>query len=106
MTGNTLTDIIDWKTIQAVVASGKGSQYFPVGHELGTTKTNVGTITFRVLAHNHHKAAIDETLHTMTLEQKFVFGTTEAYKGFNSAPLKQSILPKLDLRQERIILNY
>jgi hypothetical protein len=62
----------DWLTIRQAVREGLGPFYYPEGYEFIThDSVNNQDITWVVRAHNHHQAADDSLIHTMTLESKY-----------------------------------
>lgn len=65
-------DPSNWLDIQSFVRTGKAPNLFPVGYEITMPHDTMGTITWVVRAHNHHKAADESLTHTMTLETKEV----------------------------------
>lgn len=69
---STSTAVEGWENIQAVVRSGLGPMFFPIGYEFEVQNSETGeTITWVVRAHDHHKAADSDLQHTMTLESKY-----------------------------------
>lgn len=66
-----------WTDVQSIIRDGDGPKYFPVGYEFATLDSNTGKdIIWVVRAHDHHTAANNELVHTMTLETKYVYSNS------------------------------
>jgi len=81
---DTLTAVNGWNDIKNAVRLGLGAKLFPVGYEFTTEDSVTGAvITWVVRGHNHHTAANGKLEHSMTLEMKYVYGTSSGtYKSF------------------------
>jgi len=81
---DTLTAVNTWEDIRNAVRLGLGETLFPVGYEFTTEDSATGaTIVWVVRGHNHHTAANNKLVHTMTLETKYVYGSASGtYKSF------------------------
>ncbi len=67
-------DITSWKAISQMVKMGLAPKLFPVGYEFSTLDSDTEkNIIWVVRGHNHHTAANEKLVHTMTLETKFVY---------------------------------
>ena len=63
-----------WQEVQHIVRAGLAEDVFTLGYEFTTPDSDTGIdIVWRVVAHNHHKAANENLKHTMTLEMKNVY---------------------------------
>ena len=63
-----------WQEVQRIVRAGFAADVFPLGYEFTTPDSDTGIdIVWRVVAHDHHKAANENLKHTMTLEMKNVY---------------------------------
>jgi len=80
---DTLTAVETWNDIRNAVRTGIADSLFPVGYEFPVAKTGCGNIVFVVRDHDHHTAANGHLTHTMTLEMKYAFGTSSAYKAID-----------------------
>lgn len=68
---------ISWSKVQKVVRAGLGPKLFPVWNEFAIHNSDENTdIIWRVVGHDHHKAANSSLEHTMTLEMKYVYSTS------------------------------
>ena len=81
---DTLTAVNTWEDIRNAVRLGLGETLFPVGYEFTTEDSATGaTIVWVVRGHNHHAAANNKLVHTMTLETKYVYsGSSGSYTSF------------------------
>lgn len=72
----------DWLSVQYTVRKGQGALYYPVGYEFTTHDADTNQdIKWRVVAHDHHAAADNSLVHTMTLELKNVYSNSNgSYK--------------------------
>ena len=72
-----------WQEVQRIVRAGLAKDVFPLGYEFTTPDSDTGIdIVWRVVAHDHHKAANENLKHTMTLEMKNVYsGSNGSYIG-------------------------
>ncbi len=67
----------NWDDIQEVVRNGLGADLIPVGYEFTTFNSDINTnIIWVVRGHNHHAAANSNLTYTMTLETKYIYGTS------------------------------
>lgn len=81
---STLMTIKTWEDVKNAVRLGLGDTLFPVGYEFTTEDSVTGAvITWVVRGHDNHIAANKNLTHTMTLETKYVYGTTNGtYRSF------------------------
>lgn len=70
-----------WQEVQRIVRAGLAEDVFPLGYEFATLDSDTGVdIVWRVVGHDHHKAADENLKHTMTLEMKNVYsGSNGSY---------------------------
>lgn len=68
--------VAGWPGVVNAVRLGHGPALFPVGYEFTTPDSDTGNdIVWRVVGHDHHKAADPKLEHTMTLEMKYAYST-------------------------------
>lgn len=64
-----------WGEVRNAVRQGRGSEFFPIGHEFVTLDSTTGSyIVWVVRGHNHHKPDSVSLSNSMTLEAKYVYG--------------------------------
>ena len=74
---DTLFAVNTWSGIRNAVRLGLASKLFPVGYEFTVHNSDYDyDMVWRVVAHDHHKAANDKLEHTMTLEMKNVLSNS------------------------------
>ena len=74
---DTLFAVESWNDIRNAVRLGIAEKLFPVGYEFTVPNSYYNyDMVFRVVGHNHHKAANTNLKHTMTLEMKNVLSNS------------------------------